>query len=63
MCTVYVCVIRYPSKVQHILQHEADSGAGLSLLYDLLHLIEVLVHTRLRVEDSSVNLSFTIVQV
>lgn len=50
--TVHVCVcavfMLYPSKVQHILQHEADPGAGLLFLYDFLHLVEVLVHTRLR---------------
>lgn len=48
MCACAAFMIYYPSKVQHILQHEADPGGGLSLLYYFLHLIEVLVHTRLR---------------
>lgn len=48
-----MCVFMlYPSKVQHILQHEADPGGGLSLLYYFLHLIEVLVHTRLRMSTT-----------
>lgn len=46
-----MCVCVYPSQIQHILQHEADPGGGLPLFYDLLHLIEILVHTWLRTND------------
>lgn len=56
VCTC-VCVT-HPSQVQHILQHEADPGRGLPLLYDLLHLIEVLVHTRLWRQTTAGNYTF-----
>lgn len=41
-------VVIYPPKVQHILQHETDPGGGLPLLYYFLHLVKVLIHTRLK---------------
>lgn len=37
----------YPSEVYDILQHEADSRWSLSLFDDFVHLIEILIHTRL----------------
>jgi len=40
----------YPPLVDHVLQHEADPGRGFLVLDYLLHLIEVLVHTRLQEE-------------
>ena len=47
MCVFGVCVC-YPSEVQNVLQHKADSGGGLPLFDDLLHLVEVLLHPGLR---------------
>ena len=36
--------IAYLAKVYDVTDHEAHSGANFFLLYDLLHLIEVLVY-------------------
>lgn len=40
----------YLSKVQHILQHEANSRSCLPLFDYFVHLIEILVHTRLKIK-------------
>lgn len=57
MCVNLCCGYDYPSKIQHILQHEADPGGGLPLLYYFLHLIKVLVHTRLKTNNSLVSVN------
>lgn len=45
----------YPSEVQNILQHEADSWWSLSLFNDLVHLIKILIHARLSGTQKRVN--------